>query len=85
MLLMTEKRKKRMGRPPKDPATQPGQRSRKQVAARVRPETLLRLEQFVDRYNEKTRLMTEKSAHVEKAINEYLDRYEKTLDEDTDA
>ena len=81
MIAMAERKPKRIGRPPKDPSTEPGQRSRKQVAARVRPETLERLELFVERYNQKTRLMTEKGAHVDKAINEYLDRYEKDLGE----
>lgn len=70
--------KKRMGRPPKNPDLKPGQRSTVLLGARVSPEFLERFEAFISRFNSKN-ARTDKSAHVEQAIKEYLDREEPLL------
>jgi hypothetical protein len=66
--------KKRMGRPPKDPDIAPGSRSGKAIFARLTEEVATGLTAFVEHYNASNRLRTEKSAHIEKAVIEYLER-----------
>lgn len=79
MLAMSEKKKdtgskpKRMGRPPKDPMTPVGGRSKHLIGARISQELAERFDKFCDGYN-RLHPRTERSAHVEKAMVEYLDR-----------
>lgn len=67
------------GRPPKNPNTPPGGRSNVSLNARIEPAILERFLAFAERYNQVV-LKSEKSAHVEKAITQYLDREEAKLD-----
>lgn len=76
MLAMSEKKiqqPKRMGRPPKDPTIPKGGRSKMQLTGRVTPEVFKRFKEFCERYRREI-IDADDSAHVEKAIIEYLDR-----------
>lgn len=70
---------KRIGRPPLNPQTPVGGRSKKLLPARITPEVLDRFDAFVKSYDAKHRLRTDRSAHVEKALLEYLDSQEPLL------
>lgn len=69
---------KRMGRPPKDPTTPPGARSKTVVSIRMPPAMVERFDNFIEAYNQ-THPRTDKAAHAEKALAEYLDREEAKL------
>lgn len=69
---------KRMGRPPKDPSTPPGGRSKTVVSMRLEPAMVERFDRFTQAYNQ-IHPRTDKAAHAEKALAEYLDREEAKL------
>ncbi len=77
MLLM--EKKPRRGRKPTNPETPPGSRSKMPVTARVDPPLAERFDGFVAAYKLKHRLRTDRSAHIEKAMLEYLERQEPLL------
>ncbi len=82
MIVMAKEPKgaKRFGRPPKNPETPVGERSNTLMPVRIKPEIAERFVAFWNRYNAE-HPRTDKSAHVELAIQQYLDREEPKLSE----
>lgn len=73
--------KRGRGRPPKNPTTPIGERSNIGFSARISPQVAARFVEFHARFDSKNQLKTDKSAHIEKAIVQYLDREEPRLDQ----